>query len=175
MERAKILLIMLLVAAFGLAASLLILASASRPNAPLLEILLEPVLGGSPLYIPFFFPLGPLLYLTIVLASVVGIMYYLIMPEIRAQNSISRGLTHEAAAEMVMKTMTADERTIVSVLKAHNGRYLQKHIAKEAELSRLKTHRIIARFSARGMATVAKVGNTNEVSLAYWLLPREMD
>ena len=39
----------------------------------------------------------------------------------------------------------------------------------EAKLSRLKTHRILARFAERGIVTLKKIGNTNEVTIAEWL------
>jgi uncharacterized membrane protein len=46
---------------------------------------------------------------------------------------------------------------------------LQKYIRKEAGLSRLKTHRILARLAVRGIVTLNKFGNTNEVQLTDWL------
>jgi len=45
---------------------------------------------------------------------------------------------------------------------------LQKYITKEAGLSRLKTHRVVAALSERGIVQVEKYGNTNQVSLAKW-------
>jgi uncharacterized membrane protein len=52
------------------------------------------------------------------------------------------------------------------VITAHQGRHLQKYIRKEAGLSRLKTHRIIARFAERGIVSLKKSGNTNEIFLS---------
>ena len=52
---------------------------------------------------------------------------------------------------------------------SHKGKYLQKYIRKEAGLSRLKTHRVVARLAERGLITLEKTGNTNEVRLAEWL------
>jgi hypothetical protein len=54
------------------------------------------------------------------------------------------------------------------VLDAHGGTYLQKFITKEAGLSRLKTHRVVASLSERGIVHVEVRGNTNEVSLVKW-------
>jgi len=65
--------------------------------------------------------------------------------------------------------VTDEERRVIQVLKVHDGKYLQKYIRKEAGLSRLKTHRILARFAERGLLTLEKTGNTNQVSLASWL------
>ena len=52
---------------------------------------------------------------------------------------------------------------------AHHGKYLQKYIVKEAGLSRLKTHRVVARFAQRGIVTVKEFGNTNEIQLSDWV------
>src|SRR5438094_8212220 len=69
---------------------------------------------------------------------------------------------------MVMKTLKPEERSIVNVLDAHGGTYLQKYITKEAGLSRLKTERVVAALSERRLGQVAKHGNTNRRSLAKW-------
>jgi len=69
---------------------------------------------------------------------------------------------------MVLKTLKPEERSIVNVLDVHGGTYLQKYITKEAGLSRLKTHRVVAALSERGIVQVEKYGNTNQVSLAKW-------
>ncbi|MGD2066919.1 MAG: hypothetical protein PVI43_07125, partial [Candidatus Bathyarchaeota archaeon] len=69
----------------------------------------------------------------------------------------------------VLKTLNEDERKVLNVLKNHDGKYLQKYIRHEAKLSRLKTHRVLARFAERGIVTLRKTGNTNEVTLADWL------
>jgi len=69
---------------------------------------------------------------------------------------------------MVLRTLKPEERSVVNVLSVHGGAYLQKHITKEAGLSRLRTHRVVAALSERGIVTVERVGNTNQVSLAKW-------
>ena len=70
---------------------------------------------------------------------------------------------------VLLKTMTTDEQTVMNVLIAHKGKYLQKYVVKEAGLSRLKTHRVVARFAERGIVTVKEFGNTNEILLADWV------
>jgi uncharacterized membrane protein len=65
--------------------------------------------------------------------------------------------------------LNSDEQKILEVLEKNDGKYLQKYLGKEAELSRLKTHRILARFTERGLMTLEKKGNTNEVKLEDWL------
>ncbi len=71
--------------------------------------------------------------------------------------------------EVLLKTMTPEEQKVFNVLVAHKGKYLQKYVVKESGLSRLRTHRIIARFTQRGIVTVNEFGNTNEIFLADWV------
>jgi uncharacterized membrane protein len=70
--------------------------------------------------------------------------------------------------DLILKTMTPEEQKVYSVLTAHKGKYLQKYVVKESGLSRLKTHRIVARFAQRGIVTVNEFGNTNEIILSEW-------
>ena len=65
--------------------------------------------------------------------------------------------------------MTPEEQKVLNVLVSHQGKYLQKYVSKEAGLSRLKTHRIVARFAQRGIVTVKEFGNTNEIVVSDWI------
>lgn len=117
----------------------------------------------------------------IVIISVGGLAYFLAFPEIKtgavpkAAGPVGQSSAEQQAQsqftpyESVVKTLTDEERKVIQVLTAHDGKYLQKYIRKEAGLSRLKTHRIIARLAERGIVTLKKSGNTNEVRLANWL------
>ena len=115
----------------------------------------------------------------VTVVGVGGLAYFLVFPEIRAGAApviCEPTLQAEQAKqnqctplESVVKTLTDEERRVIKVLNAHQGKYLQKYIRKEAGLSRLKTHRIIARFAERGLVTLEKTGNTNQVTLAEWL------
>ena len=71
--------------------------------------------------------------------------------------------------DFLMKTSRPDERKILDILASHEGTYLQKLIAKESGLGKLKTHRIIARLEEREIVNVVESGNTNQVSLAKWV------
>jgi uncharacterized membrane protein len=114
--------------------------------------------------------------IVLVVASIVGVAYYLLYPQMRigiAQTTPTvasyPAVSNGNAYESVAKTLTEEERKIVEVLNAHNGVYLQKYIKSETGLSRLKTHRVIARLADRGIVSLQKVGNTNQVFLANWL------
>lgn len=113
--------------------------------------------------------------IAITILGVAGVSYYLVYPQISVgavQPAVA--LTQPSgnmvsAYESVSKTLTEDERKVIEVLKAHEGKYLQKYIKSETGLSRLRTHRIIARLAERGIVTLEKTGNTNQVYLANWL------
>jgi len=107
--------------------------------------------------------------------GIVGVSYYLVYPQIRVgavQPAVALTQSNGSmvsAYDSVSKTLTNDERKVIEVLKAHEGKYLQKYIKSETGLSRLRTHRIIARLAERGIVTLEKTGNTNQVYLAMWL------
>ena len=119
----------------------------------------------------------------IIAAAVIGIIgfsFYMVLPEIRnTKRTCEPTITQEKTSptsepatnscEVILKTMTPEEQKVLNTLIAHQGKYLQKYVVKEAGLSRLKTHRIVARFAERGIVTVKPVGNTNEVTIADWV------
>jgi uncharacterized membrane protein len=71
--------------------------------------------------------------------------------------------------DVLLRTLTPEEKKVLNVLVSHQGKYLQKYVVKESGLSRLKTHRIIARFAKRGIVTVKEFGNTNEIAVSDWV------
>lgn len=135
--------------------------------------------GSYPVTDPLLNVYGILLIAIVAIAiiGVGGLTYFYIFPEIRtspqppqAPNTGNLENSQDLSSyESVLKTLNEDERKVITVLKNHDGTYLQKYIRHEAGLSRLKTHRILARFAERGMVTLQKTGNTNQVTLAEWL------
>ncbi len=124
--------------------------------------------------------------IAVALVGIGGMIYFVAFPEIRTtrlavQPALKGAVTQVSAVqaapeavavssyESVVKTLTGDERKVIEVLKAHGGKYLQKYIRNDAGLSRLQTHRIVARLAERGIVTLEKTGNTNSVLLANWL------
>ena len=112
--------------------------------------------------------------ISVVIVSVGGLVYFFVFPEIKTGGQAKRaeqfvGQDSATAYEAIVKTLTDDERKVIHVLTVHDGKYLQKYIRKEAGLSRLKTHRILARLADRDIVTLKKFGNTNEVQLSNWL------
>lgn len=126
------------------------------------------------IWLPIFGVLFAVL-IAITITGLVGVSYYLVYPQIRvgalkpAVSLTQPSGSTVSAYDSVSKTLTEDERKVIEVLKAHEGKYLQKYIKSETGLSRLRTHRIIARLAERGIVTLEKTGNTNQVYLANWL------
>jgi uncharacterized membrane protein len=164
MEKLKILLIKLLAATSGLAVSIYLLVLFLAPTESPLSVLARILTRGFSPDPPFFIPLSSLLFLSIVLATMVGVIYSLVLLEMK--NYVSGN--GKDTTSTVLRTLKPEERKVISVLDAHGGIYLQKFITKEADLSRLKTHRVVAALSERGIVHVEKRDNTNEVSLVKW-------
>jgi len=165
MEKLKVLLILLLAATLGLAVSLFVLAITFTPTESPVGVLSGILTHGLSPDLPFFFiPLSSLLFLSIVLVSMVGIIYFLVLPEMK--NYVAGN--GKDTISVVLRTLKPEERNVVNVLYAHQGTYLQKFITKETGLSRLKTHRVVAALSERGIVHVERRGNTNEVTLVKW-------
>lgn len=112
--------------------------------------------------------------LAVLFLGVGGLAYTLAYPEIRRISAgpprvLEAGTEQGKSWEVLMRTSKAEERRVLEVLVAHGGSYLQKFVVKESGLSRLKTHRIVSRLAERGVVSVQRSGNTNEVSLAPWV------
>ena len=132
--------------------------------------------GSYPTTDPFLAVYGIVLIVVIgvILLGLAGLIYYYLFPELKSspgmqQQQIPSNQNGMSSYESVLKTLNDDERKVLNVLKEHNGKFLQKYIRHEAKLSRLKTHRVLTRFAQRGIVTLQKTGNTNEVTLADWL------
>src|SRR5437660_10975578 len=83
MEKLQILLIMLVSAACGLAVSGYILALILTPTESPLEVLSQLLTKGFPATFPFLVLFSSLLFLSTVLASMVGVIYFLVLPEMK--------------------------------------------------------------------------------------------
>jgi uncharacterized membrane protein len=135
----------------------------------------------------------PVLLIVASAVAVIGVVFYLVYPELRyvknrgscnpqmpdpastqtTGTSTTANVSPASAApnscEVLLKTMTPEEQKVLNVLINHQGKYLQKYVVKESGLSRLKTHRVVARFAQRGIVTVKEFGNTNEILLSDWV------
>ncbi len=134
--------------------------------------------GGSGMAVAMPTGVWTLLVAFVALAVVgaVGAGYYVAYPEIKPSSVQPQAPQPDQSRatgvswEVLIRTSKADEKKVLEVLANHGGGYLQKFVVKESGLSRLKTHRIVARLAERGVVTVEKSGNTNQVTLAPWLM-----
>ena len=132
--------------------------------------------GRYPINDPFLATYGFLLIVTIgfVILGIAGVVYFFFFPEIKnisksPKSADAKIIGEKSSYESVLKTLNEEEQKVLKILKKNDGKYLQKYIRYDTGLSRLKTHRILARFAERGIVTLIKSGNTNEVILAEWI------
>ena len=72
----------------------------------------------------------------------------------------------QSSPDSVFETLSEEERKVVEVLRAHNGKYQQKHIRIEAKLSWLQSNRVISHLVERGVVSLEKNGPLENVVLA---------
>jgi uncharacterized membrane protein len=154
---------MLVTASVGLSLLILALAAISENGQSVAVLIEELIEGHAPSGIPFFVPLTFILFFSTTLASTVGVIYFLIMPEIVNRKLPENG-NHSEMSDLT-RFLLPDERKVIEILLKHDGAYLQKYISKESGFTRLKTHRVIARLAERGIVITEKSGNTNLVRL----------
>jgi hypothetical protein len=116
-------------------------------------------------------------FVGVALVGIGGFVYFITFPEIRTVTPVNQNSsvqkpsvnTPTTSYSAVYRTLKPDEKRVLDVLAANNGKYLQKYIRKDAGLSRLKVHRILSRLAERGVVSLQKSGNTNEVVLSDWV------
>ena len=130
------------------------------------------MMGGNFAGMGFFWPM---LLTASTTAVIVGIAYAIAFPSIRytspgreEEMGISAAIL-SGPMDVVMRVSKRDERAVLEVLKQSGGVCLQKDIVYQTRLSKVKTHRIIARLAERGVIVVKKSGKTNEISVPAWL------
>ncbi|MDJ0269221.1 MAG: MarR family transcriptional regulator [Aigarchaeota archaeon] len=101
--------------------------------------------------VPVQWWIGPTIVLTITIMTTTLALYLTVFRE--------RQPRHYAIG------LTAEEQQIVNFLEQQGGKALQKEIARELNLSRLKTHRLVSSLRRRGVVEVERWGNTNLVKL----------
>jgi hypothetical protein len=150
--------------------------------------------GGTSTSTSFLWIIPLILGISIAIA-IIGVAFYLAFPELKyirrnttcdtaTTKSTPQTRTIEKGSQSIpsenqtkgadncavlLKTMTDEEQKVLNVLIAHKGKYLQKYVVKESGLSRLKTHRIVARFAKRGIVSIKEFGNTNEIIVSDWV------
>ncbi len=73
------------------------------------------------------------------------------------------------ALDAILRVLNEDERKVVQAIAAsEEGFILQRDLRWKTGLTKVQTHRVLARLSARGIVKVEKYYNTNKVVLADW-------
>src|SRR6266436_1459351 len=98
---------MLISAAGGLAVSGYILALILTPTESPLEVLSQLLTKGFPATFPFLVLFSSLLFLSTVLASMVGVIYFLVLPEMK--NYYHTSGNGKENTSMVLRTLKPDE------------------------------------------------------------------
>ncbi len=102
----------------------------------------------------------------IIVGCVIGIVsvfaYYLTFPEIK---SPPHEVKDSGSYDVVLRFLKEDEKKVVEVLRNSGNESLQKDIAKQTGLSKIKTHRVIARLAERGVVKAQRHGRTNRIRL----------
>ena len=124
------------------------------------------------------FGMGSFLWPTVLTFSttivVVVVAYVVLVPTIRYSEEAETKPQSSTAAtlhamDVVMRIVKPDERMALEVLRNSGGVCFQKDITYKTGLSKLKTHRIVARLAERGIIQVRKVGKSNEIKVPTWL------
>jgi uncharacterized membrane protein len=71
--------------------------------------------------------------------------------------------------EVIMRVLKPDEKAALEVVRNAGGVCMQKDITYKTGLSKLRTHRVVARLAERGVIQVRKLGKTNEITVPAWL------
>ena len=99
--------------------------------------------------------LAPTLIMLIVITLAAVVIYVMNIP----------GRTPTQGGQVRYVALTQDERRVVEYLERNGGQALQKEIARELGITRLKAHRLISSLRKRGVVEVEPWGNTNLVRL----------
>ena len=99
--------------------------------------------------------LAPTLIMLIVITLASVVIYVMNIP----------GRPSTQGGQVRYVALTQDERRVVEYLERNGGQALQKEIARELGITRLKAHRLISSLRKRGVVEVKPWGNTNLVRL----------
>jgi len=172
MQRTTFLLLILVVAVF----LVLSLVGTFLPHQMMMSRMMGETYGGMT---NVFWP--ALLTSSTALMAVVFV-YMIAFPNIKCSSSGEQAEKDQIAPptlgdpmDIVMRVVKDDERGVLEILKKGGGVCFQKDITYKTELSKLKTHRIIARLAERGIIQVKKAAKTNEIRVPSWLRARNSE
>jgi uncharacterized membrane protein len=92
-------------------------------------------------------------------------VFYFMSRRVETTQSVAK-----KTGEIVLRFLSSDERRVLEAMSARNGSMLQRDFSREHGLSKVKTHRVVARLAERGIVTLDEHGKTNRVTLDPQLL-----
>ena len=176
--RRKLLLILFPFAAILVVLSSLMVIHPQSVTSTMMPGMMTRMMGESISTMPLLWPS----VLTISgVAIFIGLAYLIAFPTIKYSEDAPAVVTVPTSVEtldplsMLIRVSKPDERAVLEVLRGSGGVCRQRDIVFKTGLSKLKVHRIIARFAERGAIQVKKMGKTNEVTVPSWLMPSQLD
>ena len=134
------------------------------------ETMMWRMMGGrTTAYLP------PMLLTISTTTAIIVLAYVIAFPNIRiASDERTENIRHDFSFDsdplsIVMRVSKPDEHAVLDVVNQSGGTCFQKDVLYKTGLSKLKTHRIVARLAERGIILVQKHGKTNQISLPNWL------
>lgn len=115
---------------------------------------------------------GLLIFVVPLAIAMVAVVYWVAFPEIKTLKPKEDAEKAEKgqALNAVLRVLNADEKKVVETLaSSKENAMLQKDIRWKTGMSRVKTHRVLARLAARGIIRAEKHYNTNKISLTEWI------
>jgi len=112
--------------------------------------------------------LWPSLIVAVILATVGVAAHKLLLPKINPW-SISETAPVDYR-DAVLRLLKDDERQVVEALANSGGVAYQRDLQHATGLSKVKTHRVIARLAERRLVNVTRAGKTNQIRIPSWLV-----
>ena len=110
----------------------------------------------------------PSLMAAVIVAGVGIVAYNLLLPKINP-TSISE-MAPVDYRDAVLRLLKDDERLVVEALANSGGVAYQRDLQHATGLSKVKTHRVIARLAERRLVNVTRAGKTNQIRIPSWLV-----
>lgn len=107
--------------------------------------------------------------------ALVAVGYMAAFPEIKTVKTkeVAEGAEEAKQSqtlEAILRVLNDDEKKVVQALaEAKEGAMLQKDIRWKTGMTRVKTHRVLARLATRDIIHAEKHYNTNKITLNNWI------
>jgi uncharacterized membrane protein len=104
-------------------------------------------------------------YYLVPIAALAGLAVGAIVYHVLFERMPGTGSEKKAFRVAFLATLDERERKVVEILLANNGSVAQYELSRVAELSKVQTHRLVAKMEARGIITKRSLGKINKIEL----------